>query len=153
MSLVRKFLREENVNLDMRGVETCQQAQDLLFESLRWDDRVVNFDAFASALITTPVMEEGGHGILIAHGRTDAVRTLIIAAGRLGGGCVAVTDATVPLCLVFVLGIPNASNADYLRTVGIIARACRSETTRSELLAAPTPEEFISVLSRVEKNI
>jgi len=155
MSLIRKFLREENIHLALRQIETYHQAQDMLLEQLRWDSRVTNFDAFAAAVVETgaPVLEEGGHGILIAHGRTDAVKTLTIAAGRPEGGCTAVTDATVPLCLVFVLGIPNASNADYLRAVGIIARACRNEITRSQLLAAPTPEAFISILSSVEKTI
>ena len=155
MGLIQKFLREENINLELRPIETCHQAQAMLLEQLRWDSRVTNFADFAAAVTETdaPVLEEGGHGILIAHGRTDAVKTLTIAAGRLEGGCIAVTDSTVPLCLIFVLGIPNASNADYLRVVGIIARACRNETTRSELIAAPTPEEFISVLSRVEKTI
>jgi len=155
MSLIKKFLREENIDLAMNQVETCKQAQDLLLEHLRWDDRVINFENFAAAVaaIEAPVLEEGGHGILIAHGRTDAVRTLTLAAGRPANGCTALTDGAVPLCLVFVIGIPVASNAEYLRVVGIIARTCRNETTRSELLAAATPEEFISVLSRVEKTI
>ncbi|GAB4173892.1 MAG: hypothetical protein Fur0032_13520 [Terrimicrobiaceae bacterium] len=116
---------------------------------LRGDSRVDDFEGFLNAVVSrnAPLLEEGGCGILIAHGRTNAVNRLVLAAGR----PVTVSDGLPRL--VFAAGIPVAFHSEYLRIVGVIARACRDEVTREGLLAATTPRNFISILSQTEKSL
>jgi mannitol/fructose-specific phosphotransferase system IIA component (Ntr-type) len=49
--------------------------------------------------------------------------------------------------LIFVIGVPERLVNDYLICVGTLARLVRDDATRSILLHAQTPREFVDALT------
>lgn len=137
------------LNLDA-GDQTA--AVDELLASLHGDIRVLSREKLGEAVHAREpaVFESGGHGIVIAHGRTDSVATLVMAAGRTGAGLDAKGIAG-KVRLVFVAGIPAAFNNDYLRVVGTIARVCSKPGNMDALLSAKDASTFISLLGGDEE--
>ena len=150
MPCIENYLTVGSVDLALRGTDAPGCVREVV-GLLRGDNRVGDFPTLLDAVLARDagILEEGGCGILIAHGRTNAVNRLVLAAGRPSG---ALTSAGLPR-LVFAAGIPAAFNSEYLRVVGVIARACRDETARTALLEATTPDNFISILSQIEKSL
>jgi mannitol/fructose-specific phosphotransferase system IIA component (Ntr-type) len=148
MPAISTHLLAGSVDLGLRAADIPGCVRDVV-GLLRGDSRVDDFNNLLAAVVSrnAPLLDEGGCGILIAHGRTNAVNRLVLAAGR-----PVLTTAGLP-CLIFAAGIPAAFNSEYLRVVGVIARACRDEVARDGLLAAATPDNFISILSQTEKSL
>lgn len=146
MISISDILVPEHVNLALAAT-TPRDAVEEVMGKLHGDPRVGDFGKFAAAVIArdAPALDAGGLGICIAHGRTDAVDSLVMAAGRSQKG-VRFRDVRVPVKLVFVAGIPSAFDSEYLRIVGVIARLCREPSTAEALLAAPDGAAFVGLL-------
>lgn len=118
---------------------------------LNGDPRILDFEAFCRAVETrnAPAINVHGTGICIAHGRTDTVSSLVLAAGRsdIGISCCEMNER---IRLLFVVGIPTAFDNEYLRTVGAIVRACNHTTTLRVLLETKDPIECLNQLSNIE---
>jgi mannitol/fructose-specific phosphotransferase system IIA component (Ntr-type) len=99
-----------------------------------------------------PAIDADGCGIVIAHGRTDAVGSLVMAAGRSNEGFPS-SDTKENVQLVFVAGIPSALNSEYLRVVGTIARLCSKTELVQKMLSATSPSAFIDILCSGETTL
>lgn len=141
------------VNLALEGADKNDCVLRVA-ELLRGDPRVKDFDAFVAAVMerSAPAIEENGCGICIAHGRTQGVNALVMAAGRLPEGIYS-QETKNPIRLIFVAGIPAAFNSEYLRSIGAIARICCDPERLEGLLSVSTPAEFIEILSSGEKKL
>lgn len=148
MPSIESHLLAGSVDLALRTTDLPGCVRDVV-GLLRGDDRVGDFDRLLDTIVArnAPLIEEDGCGILIAHGRTNAVNRLVLAVGR------PLAPAAGLPRLIFAAGIPAAFSSEYLRIVGVIARACRDNTSRDALLAAATPDNFISILSQTEKSL
>jgi len=153
MTRIGEVLLPGQVNLALEGTDKNDCVLRVL-DLLRGDSRVKNFDALVATVMerSAPAIEENGCGICIAHGRTQGVNALVMAAGRLTEGIVT-SETSSPIRLIFVAGIPAAFNSEYLRAIGAIARICCDKERLDGLLAATTPAEFISLLSLGEKKL
>ena len=153
MSAIRDVLKPEGVDLSI-SANTAEQAVESLLSRMSGDPRVRDFSGLREAVVSrhAPPVVEGDAAVLIAHWRTGAVGDLVLAAGRIPDG-LPLPGTGTRLELVFVAGIPSALASDYLRVVGVLARACKSSEDRKLLLAAPSAAEFISVLSGVEARL
>jgi nitrogen PTS system EIIA component len=118
------------------------------------DGRVKNFAALHDAVLAqpAPAIVENGCGICIAHGRTESVTSLVMAAGRSNEG-IAYPGLVEPVKLVFVAGIPGAFTSEYLRIVGAIVRMCRDKRQLDRLLATKDPKRFVALLSSSEVQL
>lgn len=141
-----EVLLEKQVLLSLEASSKAAAIQ-LLLQSLESDDRISSHEELAAAVIgrEAAALEENGIGICIAHGRTNAVRSLVMAAGRFDVPIV-IDEISSPLSLVFVAGIPAAFSTEYLRLVGAIARICSAPDQIQSLLNAPSPSDFIGFL-------
>jgi len=153
MPAIDDLLTPSCVDLDI-AAGTLRDAVDVLLGRLNGDPRVKDFPVLRAAVLerAAPPSVEGASAVLIAHGRTPAVANLVLAAGRIPGG-LPVGDGPARLELVFVAGIPAALASEYLRVVGVIARACRNPDDRAALLTVASAADFISVLSAVESRL
>lgn len=133
------------INLTL-AARTKADAIEEVLSRLRGDARVKDFDVLQKVVgeRNAPAIAENGVGICLAHGRTDSVTTLVMAAGRSTEGIVC-PEVKEPVKLIFVAGIPHAFS-EYLRIVGAIARICRDRHQLERLLAAKTPEHFLDLL-------
>lgn len=83
------------------------------------------------------------HEIALPHVRTPAVRRIVLAVGRSSSGIA--FDAEHPaIRLVFLIGVPSAATAEYLRWVAQLASTLRTASLRRALLNASNEEEFRS---------
>ena len=148
-----EILQPEHVLMSL-SAEDKAGAIEAVLTKLNGDARVKDFEVLHQAVLerNAPSIEENGCGICIAHGRTEAVSALVLAAGRLSTG-LPTPEISSPLRLVFVAGIPGAFTADYLRIVGAIARICRDKHQLERLLAAKTATHFVDLLAAGEVKL
>jgi mannitol/fructose-specific phosphotransferase system IIA component (Ntr-type) len=86
------------------------------------------------------------NGVAFPHARTDLVDEIVIGIGRSRAGITIGVDQQRAR-LIFVIGVPERLVNDYLICVGTLARLVRDDATRSRLLHAETPREFIDALT------
>lgn len=153
MTPISDVLQPDHVNLAL-SAKSQSEAVEAVLSKLNGDPRVTNFAQLEEAVKArnAPAISENGWGICLAHGRTDSVTELVMAAGRVTPGF-SCRDVKDPVRLVFVAGIPSAFDSEYLRIVGAIARICRDRHQFERLLAAKTPEDFIHLLGTAEVKL
>lgn len=153
MTTIGAVLQPEHVNLSLEATDKIGAINEVLAK-LNGDARVGDFASLQAAVMerNAPAIVENGVGICIAHGRTDSVHSLVMAAGRSVGGF-ANDDVANPVKLVFVAGIPSAFSSEYLRIVGAIARICRDRYQLDHLLGAKSPRQFVDLLAAGEVKL
>lgn len=150
MITISEILKPGDVKLPLHALEKAAAVDELL-ESLRGDERITDWDALRQAVIARDAagIAEDGIGICIAHGRTNAVHSLVLAAGRCDRG-ISASEIQEPIRLFFVAAIPKALSQDYLRVLGAIARVCKSPEVRQQLLSVKEPARFIELLTQAQ---
>jgi mannitol/fructose-specific phosphotransferase system IIA component (Ntr-type) len=150
---IDEILFPADVNLALRASDKSAALEEVLGQ-VRGDARVGNWERLRAAVVErdAPAIDADGCGICIAHGRTDAVIDLVVAAGRSSAG-IAFSGGAAPVKMIFVVGIPSAMNSEYLRLVGAIVRVCRDRAQREELLAAKDGEAFVECLAAATERL
>lgn len=153
MISIRQILQPGHVNLALSSTEMGTAVEEVL-ASLSGDIRILQWNTLKDAILerNAPAIDAAGCGIVIAHGRTDAVGSLVMAAGRSNEGFSS-KDTKEKVRLVFVAGIPSALNNEYLRVVGTIARLCSKKELVEKLLTSANPTEFIDILCSGESAL
>lgn len=150
---ISEILTPSHINLALAARKQADGVQEVLAK-LNGDPRITDWDALGRAITerNAPAISCGPCGICIAHGRTNAVQSLVMAAGRSPEG-ISSQNVKEPVRLVFVAGIPAAFQSEYLRVVGAIARLCNSKSLLDELLSVQEPEKFVALLSSAETKL
>jgi mannitol/fructose-specific phosphotransferase system IIA component (Ntr-type) len=153
MISIRQILQPGHVNLSLSSKEIDSAVGEVL-ASLSGDIRIFQWNALKESVMqrNAPAIDAEGCGIVIAHGRTDAVGSLVMAAGRSNEGFPS-KDTKENIRLVFVVSIPSALNNEYLRVVGTIARLCSKTALVQKLLSATSPSTFIDILCSGEATL
>jgi mannitol/fructose-specific phosphotransferase system IIA component (Ntr-type) len=86
------------------------------------------------------------YSVAFPHARTDFVDQIVIGIGRSRAG-IPFGESGARARLIFVIGVPERLVNDYLICVGTLARLVKDDATRSALLHAQTPREFLDVLT------
>jgi PTS system fructose-specific IIA component len=145
-SIAAKLLQPGRILLDIAAAgkdEAILEVAALLTK----DPEVLRFDDFCQDLIARDKLRStaADYGVAFPHARTDAVREIVIAAGRSARG---VFFGEELVNFIFVIGTPREKASEYLVTVGSLARLLRLDPVRAALAAAPTAADFIKVLDR-----
>lgn len=153
MTPISDVLQPDNVILNLAATDKAAAVEETLAK-LSVHPSVQDFATLQKAVQTRDAacIAENGVGILIAHGRTDSVSSLVMAAARSPLGFSS-RDIKEPLKLIFVAGIPSAFSAEYLRIVGVIARVCRDKHQLDRLLSVRTAADFVEILSAGELHL
>jgi len=153
MISISDILLPSQINLALVGSDQAAGIDEVL-SKLNGDSRVRDWGALVQAVTerNAPALACNGCGICIAHARTNAVSSLVMAAGRSAQGLVS-PEVPERVRLVFVAGIPAAFSSEYLRIVGAIARFCKDEVLLEKLLQVSDPQEFIHLLARQEVKL
>lgn len=114
---------------------------------------VANFDGFYAELLARDRLDTTslGHGFAVPHARTDHVRQIVLAVGRSDQGIM--FEAGENVHMMFMLGTPKSRPGDYLQVLSILCRLLKDPANREAFLGAPTPEEFIRVLTAAEAKL
>jgi mannitol/fructose-specific phosphotransferase system IIA component (Ntr-type) len=153
MTPIGDVLQPDHVILALASRDPASAVEEVLAK-LEGDERVKDLAMLRKAVLAQPMtaVSENACGICIAHGRTDLVTSLVMAAGRSSQG-VAHPDLRDPVRLFFVAGIPSAFTSEYLRIVGAIVRMCRDKRQLRGLLVAKQAERFIALLGLGEVKL
>jgi PTS system nitrogen regulatory IIA component len=148
LTTIADILKPEHVALDLGG-RTDREALVFLASLFRNDPRVLRWDKLFEALTAKPpvVAEEESYDVCIPHARTESVSAMVMAAGLLRPGS---PGGSARPRYLFVIALPQALSADYLRIVGSIGRILRAEGGEARLRQAADPAGFIALLSAGE---
>ena len=141
------LLDERQVILRLRSRKLPNALREIiqvLAQSRKIDDAERFFEQVLAREREHPSVVE--NGVAFPHARTDLVDEIIIGIGR--------SRAAIPIGvnqqrarLIFVIGVPERLVNDYLICFGTLVRLVKDEATRSRLLHAETPREFIDALT------
>jgi mannitol/fructose-specific phosphotransferase system IIA component (Ntr-type) len=138
MSAEGSLLDPAHVLLDIEA-PSREEAVEAAVALLRGDKRITSWDDFRASIGAKQVVDlEGCGGVVLAHGRSPAVKEMTLSAVRW-------RSPSGPR-VVFVFAIPAAMAEEYLRKVGALARLCREEGKLPLLASAATPAQFASVV-------
>jgi mannitol/fructose-specific phosphotransferase system IIA component (Ntr-type) len=144
---VADLLDERHVILRLRSRKLPNALREII-QLLGQNEKIENPKAFFKEVLAReqahPSLVE--NGVAFPHARTDLVDEIIVGIGR--------SHAGVPFGhngerarLIFVIGVPERLVNDYLICVGTLVRLVRDDATRSALLDAQIPREFIDALT------
>ena len=153
MITIADILHPEDIDLELK-MSNQEEAINHVAALLKEDDRVTDWNAFYKGLAGQQpcIGAAGGTGICIPHTRTHSVTGMVMSAGRSRNG-IAVKDAQGPVHFVFVIGVPAALAADYLRIIGALARIFKDPTTKEKLRQTQDVEEFVELLASAEMKL
>jgi mannitol/fructose-specific phosphotransferase system IIA component (Ntr-type) len=145
-SIAAQLLQAGRISLEI-GASEKKEAILEVAGIVKRDADVLDFDCLCNELLAREEMRStcAGYGVAFPHARTDAVREIVVAAGRSVGG---VRFGEEMVHFIFVIGTPREKANEYLVAVGTLARLLRREKTRGVLMRVETPAEFIQALDR-----
>jgi mannitol/fructose-specific phosphotransferase system IIA component (Ntr-type) len=153
MITIGNILRPKRMDLTL-GAAIQEEAIYRVASLLKDDDRVKDWNAFYSTLIgKNPCVANGNNfEICIPHARTDAVSAMVMAFGRssLSANC---ENNGIKVRYIFVIGVPTALAADYLRIIGALARIFKDPLAESSLRQASTVEQLLTILASNEMKL
>jgi fructose PTS system EIIBC or EIIC component len=144
---VADLLDERHVILRLRSRKLPNALREII-QLLGQNGKIENLEAFFEEVLAReqahPSVVE--NGVAFPHARTDLANEIIVGIGRSRAG-IPFGHNGVRARLIFVIGVPERLVNDYLICVGTLVRLVRDDATRSALLNAHTPREFIDVLT------
>lgn len=145
-SIAAQLLQPDRISLNIAATDKNQAILEVA-AMIQSSSDMADFPCFCQELLARDELRStaAGYGVAFPHARTDAVREIVVAAGRSAAG-IRFGDETV--FFIFVIGTPREKASEYLVAVGTLARLMRTEKIRAALGKAKTPEEFIRVLNR-----
>jgi len=91
-----------------------------------------------------------GNGVAIPHGKSAAVRDLILAAGVTEHGVDFEALDGQPVRLFFLLVGPEEAAGQHVKALSRISRLLRRDSFRTRLIGARSSEEFLSIIAEAE---
>jgi mannitol/fructose-specific phosphotransferase system IIA component (Ntr-type) len=147
------LLSPERIILSLQSTKRTAALQETA-RLLEADPNVANFQGFYNELLARERLDTTclGNEVALPHARTEHVKKIVLAVGRSTQG-VLFENSNQIVKLMFVLGTPKNNPTDYLILVGALCRLIKDESSRAALMAAPTPEAFISAVVDLENKI
>ena len=153
MITIADILHPEHIDLDLK-MANLGEAVHHVAALLREDERVTDWNVFYRGLSSKQpsLATAEGTEICIPHTRTDSVTGMVMSAGRSKAGIV-VPDAQWPIHFIFVIGVPVALAADYLRIIGAMPRIFKGHSGTERLQKTQDVEEFLQLLASAEMKL
>ena len=153
MITIADILHPRDIDLELKTTNQ-EEAINHVASLLREAERVTDWNTFYKGLGSKQpcVAAAGGTEICIPHTRTDSVTGMVMSAGRSSKG-IAIKGADAPVHYIFVIGVPVALAADYLRIIGALTRIFKDPAAKDRLRDAKSPEEFVQLLAAAEMKL
>jgi len=153
MITIADILEPEHIELELK-MANQSEAINHVASLLREDARVIDWDAFYKGLLSKQPCLSAAEGteICIPHTRTEGVTGMVMSAGRSRSGII-VPEAEWPVHFIFVIGVPVALAADYLRIIGALTRIFKDAAAKDRLRQVQKPEEFLHLLASAEMKL
>jgi len=150
---ISSLLDPKYLKLNLKSNERVDAIEEVATQ-LKGDDGILDFGKFWDELLEREKIEPTvlGHEIALPHARTDALKDMVLAAGRSTEG-VHFENCNQTVRLIFVIGTPKRMVTEYLAVVGGLARLLKEAETRQRLMDAEKAEDFIDLLRSAESAL
>lgn len=150
---VSELLKPEFVIADLIG-ETKEEIINELVDLFKSDVRVEDIEKVRTAVIDREkVMSTGvGKGFAIPHGKTNAVKEIIGAFGRIKDGIDYESLDGNPVNLVFLLVGKDNLISTHIKLLSRISRLMNKDDFRHRLLEANDEKEIINLFTEEEEH-
>jgi PTS system nitrogen regulatory IIA component len=110
---------------------------------------VTDLDQFEDCVVRREKVQSTGlgHGVAVAHGKTDLVDRIVVALGISREGIPFDSHDERPVQLLFLIASPPESRSDYLMTLSALAGMIRTNGFKQELLSSATPDAAQRLIS------
>src|SRR5881409_4075209 len=142
-----ELLDEKQVILQLRSRKLPNALREII-QLLAQNGKICDAQKFLDQVLAREQAQPSAveNGVAFPHARTDLVDEIVVGIGRSRAG-IPFGHNGVRARLIFVIGVPERLVNDYLVCVGTLVRLVRDDATRSVLLNAETPREFIDALT------
>ena len=140
-----ELLDEKQVALQLRARKPTSALREIV-QLLAANGKIDNPKKFLEQVLAREMKNPSTveHGVVFPHARTDLVNQIVIGIGRSRAGIPFADGRRAQL--IFVIAVPQQLVNDYVICVGALARIVADEVTRTALLQAETPRQFIDAL-------
>src|SRR5438105_14400207 len=142
-----ELLDEKQVILRLRSRKLPNALREII-QLLAQNRKIENEENFLEQVLAReqahPSVVE--NAVVFPHARTDLVHEIVTGIGRSRAG-IPIGANQQRARLIFVIGVPERLLNDYLICVGTLVRLLKDDATRSALLHAETPRQFLDALT------
>ena len=150
---VSELLKTEFVIPNLKG-ETKEDVINELVDLFKNDPRVEDIEKVRSAVLDREkVMSTGvGKGFAIPHGKTNSVKEIIGAFGRIPDGIDYESLDGNPVQLIFLLIGKDNLISTHIKLLSRISRLMNKDDFRHRLIEANTAEEIVKLFAEEEEH-
>jgi len=150
---VSELLKPEFIISDLKG-ETKEEIINELIDLFKNDLRVDDIEKVRSAVLDREkVMSTGvGKGFAIPHGKTNAVKEIVGAFGKIKDGIDYESLDGNPVQLVFLLVGKDNLISTHIKLLSRISRLMNKDDFRHRLTEAVDADEIIKLFSEEEEH-
>jgi mannitol/fructose-specific phosphotransferase system IIA component (Ntr-type) len=153
---ITALLDPARINLRVQGTKRTAALNEVA-SLLAGHPDVTSFEGFYAELLARDRLDTTclGNEVALPHARTEHVKKLVLAVGRCDAGVLFEqgNHSHQTVRLMFVIGTPKTSPADYLAVVSALCKILKGDATRAALFAAPTPADFIATIAAAEATL
>ncbi|HEX9252914.1 MAG TPA: PTS sugar transporter subunit IIA [Ignavibacteriaceae bacterium] len=150
---VSELLKPEFIVSDLQS-ETKEEIINELIDLFKNDPRVEDIEKVRTAVLEREkVMSTGvGKGFAIPHGKTNAVKEIVGAFGRIKDGIDYESLDGNPVNLVFLLVGKDNLISTHIKLLSRISRLMNKDDFRHRLMEANSAEEIVKLFSDEEEH-
>ena len=150
---VSELLKPEFIISDLKG-ESKEEIINELIDLFKNDPRVEDIEKVRSAVLEREkVMSTGvGKGFAIPHGKTNAVKEIIGAFGKIKDGIDYESLDGNPVNLVFLLVGKDNLISTHIKLLSRISRLMNKDDFRHRLVEANSADEIVKLFSEEEEH-
>ena len=150
---VSELLKPEFIISDLKG-ESKEEIINELVDLFKDDPRVEDIEKVRSAVLEREkVMSTGvGKGFAIPHGKTNAVKEIVGAFGKIKDGIDYESLDGNPVNLVFLLVGKDNLISTHIKLLSRISRLMNKDDFRHRLVEANSAEEIVKLFSEEEEH-
>jgi fructose-specific phosphotransferase system IIA component len=150
---VSELLKPEFIISDLKG-ESKEEIISELVDLFKDDPRVEDIEKVRSAVLEREkVMSTGvGKGFAIPHGKTNAVKEIIGAFGKIKDGIDYESLDGNPVNLVFLLVGKDNLISTHIKLLSRISRLMNKDDFRHRLTEANSADEIVKLFSEEEEH-
>lgn len=150
---VSELLKPEFIISDLKG-ETKEEIINELIDLFKDDSRIEDIERVRSAVLDREkVMSTGvGKGFAIPHGKTNAVKEIIGAFGKIKDGIDYDALDGNPVQLVFLLVGKDNLISTHIKLLSRISRLMNKDDFRHRLMEANNSDEIVKLFTEEEEH-
>ena len=150
---VSELLKPEFIISDLKG-ESKEEIINELIDLFKDDPRVEDIEKVRSAVLEREkVMSTGvGKGFAIPHGKTNAVKEIVGAFGKIKDGIDYESLDGNPVNLVFLLVGKDNLISTHIKLLSRISRLMNKDDFRHRLVEANSADEIVKLFSDEEEH-